>query len=250
MSRPLTGRRVVVCRAPQQSGQLIAALERAGAVPVAFPLIEVVPPDDDGAALGAAVDGLSRYRWVLLTSANAVHAVRRALGGRKWPQEVAVATIGPATEAAARAAAIPVTIARDAGTGRDLAGELPPDGDGSAVLMPVAELAGPEAGQDLARAGWTVDRVTAYRTLTPAHPPELRRAAAGADAVLFTSPSTVDRFLDATDGAVPPVVVCIGPTTATRAERRGLALAGVADEQSDAGLLAALVRCWSAEATS
>lgn len=246
MNGPLAGCRVVVCRAVEQSHDLLDALARAGAVPVRFPLIEVVPPQDGGAALDRAVARLGRYSWVLLTSANAVAALRRVVGDRPWPPGPMVATVGPATTTAAHEAGIPVALARSGGTGLDLAAQLPaPPPGGGSVLMPVAELAGPEAVEHLARAGWDVERVTAYRTVAPSHPPELASAARGADAVLFTSPSTVDRYLEALGGSVPPIVVCIGPTTTARAERRGVAVAAVADDQSDAGLVAALTRCWT-----
>jgi uroporphyrinogen-III synthase len=112
------------------------------------------------------------------------------------------------------------------------------------VLVAAAELATPAVAEGLQAAGWAVESVTAYRTVTPEHPPEALDAVAGADAVLFTSASTVDRFL-AVAGAdlVPPLVVCIGPSTASRALARGLTVSAVADDQSDAGLVAALTRC-------
>ena len=58
-------------------------------------------------------------------------------------------------------------------------------------------------------------------------------AARDADAVTFTSSSTVTNFLAAAglDG-VPPVVVCIGPITARTAEEAGLRVDVVADEST------------------
>jgi uroporphyrinogen-III synthase len=66
-------------------------------------------------------------------------------------------------------------------------------------------------------------------------------AAAKADAIAFTSSSTVDNFLDgAGPDAVPPVVVCIGPVTAETARRRGLTVTAVADRHDLDGLVAAV----------
>lgn len=246
MTGPLAGCRVVVCRPAEQAGPLLATLRAAGADPVALPLIEVRSPADGGAALGTAAGHLERYRWVLLTSANGVRALAAARADRPWPREVLVGTVGPATAAAARAAGIPVELARPSGTGADLAAAVPPPGPGGGtVLLPVAELAGPALAHGLTAAGWVVDRVEAYRTLSPEPGPGVLERAVAADAVLFTAPSTVDRLVDLAGGAgVPALVVCIGPSTAARARHHGLAVAAVADEQGDDGLVRALARCW------
>ncbi len=86
-----------------------------------------------------------------------------------------------------------------------------------------------------------VDVVEAYRTV-PARPSdEALAAAAKADAVAFTSASTVTNYVDAAGlEAVPPIVVCIGPITAEAARLRGLNVSAVASEHTLDGLIAAL----------
>jgi uroporphyrinogen-III synthase len=94
--------------------------------------------------------------------------------------------------------------------------------------------------------GWTVDVVDADRTVAAHVSDEQRRAIAEADAITFTSSSTVDRFVDAVGaGAVPPVVACIGPVTAATARGRGLTVDVEADVHTVDGLVAALVG-WAA----
>lgn len=245
MSPALGGCRVVVCRAVEQSGPLIDALAAAGAVPVPFPLLEVVPPADGGAALGAAVDRLERYQWVLFTSANAVRAVVAALAGRPWPRATAVGAVGPATAAAARSAGIDVTLARPRGTGKDLAAAVPAPGGSGGVLLPLAELADPAVADHLRSRGWRVTSVVAYRTVRPPVTAADLARVDGADAALFTSGSTVDRFVEvAGPERVPPLVVCIGPATAQRARHHGMAVAATAEDQSDDGLVRALASVW------
>lgn len=247
MSGDLAGCRVVVCRAVAQSEELLRLLDEAGATALPFPLIEVVPPADGGAALAAAVDQLTTYDWVLFTSANGVRAVAGALAerSRTWPVGVRVGSVGPATTAACEAEGIPVDLARPGGTGGDLAAEVPPpDGSGWA-LLPAAELARPELAAGLRAAGWNVDAVVAYRTVRPPVDPAAVEVVEGADAVLFTSPSTVERFLDtAGSGRVPPLVVCIGTSTAGCAAEHGLDVAAVAADQTDRGLVTALASVW------
>ena len=73
--------------------------------------------------------------------------------------------------------------------------------------------------------GWEVDEVVAYRTAAGQPGPRGRWPPPGADAVAFTSSSTVERTvaLLGVDG-VPPVVVSIGPVTS--APERGAGFHG------------------------
>ena len=84
--------------------------------------------------------------------------------------------------------------------------------------------------------------MVAYRTVAVSPPPGLLARAREADAVAFTSGSTVDGYVAAAGtAAVPPVVVAIGPVTADAAARHGLTVAAVADPHSLEGLVAATV---------
>jgi uroporphyrinogen-III synthase len=95
----------------------------------------------------------------------------------------------------------------------------------------------------LRAAGWTVDTVEAYRTRAAPLAPDLLAEAAKADAIAFTSSSTVDNYVETAGlGAVPPVVVAIGPVTAETARRRGLEVTAVAHEHTLDGLVAAITR--------
>ena len=91
--------------------------------------------------------------------------------------------------------------------------------------------------------GWTVDEVEAYRTLAARPPDGVTREAAGADAITFASASSVRSYLDAAGaGALPPVVVCIGPATAGAATALGVPVHTVADPHTLDGLVAATER--------
>jgi uroporphyrinogen-III synthase len=74
---PLAGVRVVVTRAERQAAGLAAAFAAAGAEVEPLPLLEVVPPADP-APLARAAAELRLYDWVVLTSANAAHALLTA----------------------------------------------------------------------------------------------------------------------------------------------------------------------------
>lgn len=252
-TRPLAGRRVVVCRAEGDAGPLAAALRQQGAVPVLVPLLVRADPADGGAALRQAVGHLDRYAWVAVTSAAGADALLAALasaaGGAPvgWPAEVRVAAVGPATAEALRRAGVEPHLIPATATAADLAAAFPPappDPEAGRVLAPLAELAGDDLVAGLRARGWDVDRVDAYRLadLPPSAPgAPLPNGLMGADAVAFTSPSVVDRFCDRFGPAlVPPVAACIGPRTAARAHERGLGGLVTADDHTATGLVAAL----------
>lgn len=120
----------------------------------------------------------------------------------------------------------------------------PPDpGDPAPrVLLPRAAVARDILPDGLAAMGWQVDVVEAYRTVTATVDPAVVDVVRRANAVTFTSSSTVDRFVEALGpDALPPVAVCIGPVTAATARGHGIAGVVEADEHTLDGVLGALI---------
>ena len=79
--QPLAGRRVLVTRAAHQAGKLSQGLRALGAEAVEVPVLEIRPPLNFE-PLDAAIANLDTYRWLILTSANAVLALEAVL--RCW----------------------------------------------------------------------------------------------------------------------------------------------------------------------
>jgi uroporphyrinogen-III synthase len=99
--------------------------------------------------------------------------------------------------------------------------------------------------EGLNAAGWVVDVVEAYRTVPVAAGggSGLGDTVRSADAVCFTSSSTVTGFVSAVGlAAAPPVVVCIGPVTAATATDAGFHVDAVAEVSTVDGLVDALIR--------
>ena len=237
----LAGRRVIVTRPVEDAAELVALLERAGAEVVAAPAIRV---ELDAAAVGDAWRA-RRYDWVVVTSANgvrALHAAGIAAPGPSTPT-YRVAVVGPATAASARSAGLPVDLEPDEAIGAALVDAFAgvPAGGGR-VLVAQADRAGTDVAVGLRTKGWTVDAVTAYRTVDVGHDPVVAARLAGADAVTFLSGSAARSFVDAYgSGAVPAVVACIGPSTATVCRQLGLPKPAVADPHTVPALVRALV---------
>jgi uroporphyrinogen III methyltransferase/synthase len=236
--RPLFGRRIVLCRASEQAGDLSTRLREAGAEPIELPTIMVAAPSDGGTALAAAAADLAGFDWVVFSSANAVERLLAHVRDARAFGAARIAAVGPGTAGALQAHGlepdlVPATAVAEAlvmAMGR---------GPGH-VLLPRAAAGRDVLPDGLRDAGWEVSVVEAYRTV-PVRPPdeELARAK-GADAIAFTSSSTVTNFL-AAGGQVPPVVVCIGPITAETARQAGLTVEAVAETHTLDGLVGALI---------
>ncbi|MFV0256958.1 MAG: uroporphyrinogen-III synthase [Acidimicrobiales bacterium] len=241
----LSGRTVVVARAPEAARAMLAELGGLGASAVAVELQRPAPPVDDG-PLREALAELAGAEWLVVTSANGVRAVApRLTPGALGPDGPDVAVVGPATAAAASAAGWPVDLVPGSATGAALAAAFPPPAGSGRVIAPLAEAAGHDLTTGLTAAGYRVRRVDAYR-MAPVDPdPAGRRALATADAVIATAPSVLDRLLAvaADDLTRPdgPVVVCIGPTTAARAAARGLRRVVTATQHHGTGLVSATI---------
>ena len=90
--------------------------------------------------------------------------------------------------------------------------------------------------------GWRVNRVVGYRTADAEPSADEVDAARRADAITFTSSSTVERFVRlAGVDAVPPVVISIGPITSATAADLGLSVTAEADPHTLDGLVDAVV---------
>jgi uroporphyrinogen III methyltransferase/synthase len=242
-SRPMFGRRVVVTRAREQASELSGALRGLGAEVVELPAIAITDPADGGAALRDAAARVGDYDWLVLTSPNGARRFLACLPDARALAGVGVAAIGPGTAAALAAGGIRADLLPERFVAESLLEAFPdpPAGTGGRVLLARAAVAREVLPQGLAERGWKVDVVDAYRTVA-APATELQLAAvAGADAVTFTSSSTVERFLEVAGSArVPPVVAAIGPVTAATARARGLEVTVEAAEHTIGGLVEAL----------
>jgi uroporphyrinogen III methyltransferase/synthase len=240
--KPLFGRKVLVTRASQQAVELAAALRSVGAAPVLEPMIEFAPIEEaEGQAkIASAIRHLDRTRAIVFTSSNAVRFFARAyaigatagdLSPRQWA-EIRTFCVGERTAEAALAAGFPVHVVA---TGRSdaeaLLGQLLqalPAG-GARVLIPGSQIARTVIADGLRAAGAEVDAVAFYENRRPQiDVTGLRGRLVRGElfALTFTSPSTVDHFIDCLDdesrqAAGQCMIAAIGRTTARALERAG-----------------------------
>jgi uroporphyrinogen-III synthase len=241
--------RILVTRPADQADELCDLLRAGGFEPVAVPTVEIdrastVPAVD---AMLADLDGAD---WLVITSANGAAAVadRLAAGDRSLPPSLRVAAVGPATAGALADAGVPVDHVPDRYLTVAIAGGLGAVA-GRRVVLARADAATTDLRDALVAAGAQVEEVVAYRTIEgpaasrdPLHT-ALNQELAG---IAFTSSSTVRGLLHlaaATDRqrarAVP--AFCIGPVTATTAQRAGFDVEVVAEDHTASGLADAIV---------
>ena len=248
---PLSGRVVLLPRLKERD-RIASALERAGADVLRAAVTRTVPGET--AALEATAHRIAagEAAWLVLTSARTVEALAPYLHV-PVPSALRVAVVGPATARAwtELTGTAPDLVARGSAAALleepELAGPLPAPNAARRVLLPASALADPALAEGLRRAGWEVEQVAAYTTVTAgAHdlPPNLedRWATGGVDAVVLTAPSTTRAVLELL--GPPPQgtgLVAIGATTAAATHKLGLTVAAVAPSPTPEGVLQATV---------
>ena len=276
---PLAGKQVLVTRTQKQAGALSERLQDLGAIPVVFPSIRIVPPQD-WQALDTVLNrlflarDLPYYAWLVFTSANGVHIFcERLLSLGYSPQflsGVRVAAIGPATAAALAHYGLATDIVPDVYIAEGVAAALIEDArrggeslQGKRVLLPRAAEARKILVTELRQAGALVDEVAAYSTEAADGGDEqgnkvLRLLQSGQiDILTFTSSSTVRHFmqwLESCEGSetgsftniithnLQLKIACIGQITARTARDSGLTVAIEAKEFTIDGLVEAIVQ--------
>lgn len=252
---PLFGQRVLVTRPAHQNDEMARLLRDEGAEPVTVPAIRILPPAEPG-PLEEAVREISRYRWIVLTSANGVRALfeeierqgkdARALGGAK------ICAIGPATAEACAGYGVRPDVMPEEFRGEGAAEaviDAEPDLATARVLLPRAEVAREALPELLREAGAEVDVTPAYRTVGASDEDAARLRDLihnrKIDVLTFTSPSTVREVAVALGDHADAVregftVACIGPITQAAAEERGWPVHVTPDDYTARGLVEAL----------
>lgn len=251
---PLAGRRILVTRARHQSGTLTNELTRLGAVVIEIPAIEIAPPDTF-APLDAALKEPGAYDWLIVTSVNAVRALRdrcaeagiNSEGLHRWN----VAAVGTTTARALEEWGIPTSVTPREYVAESLVEALGDRVRGKRVLIVRAAVARDVIPDALRKQGADVAIADAYRTVVPEDSVqrlvELLRGDPP-DAATFTSSSTVRNFFQLLHAAGSDVwprgmrAISIGPITSQTLRELGWEPAAEADPHDVAGLVAATVR--------
>ncbi|MBE2272030.1 MAG: uroporphyrinogen-III synthase [Anaerolinea sp.] len=245
----LNGKRIVITRAAHQSADFAALLIAEGALPLAYPAIQIVPPADIRPLdIALAVTQAGGFDWIVFTSVNAVQAIAARIS--RIPAETRIAVIGATTAKAVK-------------THLGLTPEVMPEdghlldalslGDDDRVLLPQSEIAPLALEQGLRERGIDVTAVSAYTVITGSGGVDLP-AQKRVDAITFTSGSTVEHFLKRylnEGGSFPDLervpLACFGRSARTALKAAGLSPAISAETNALTALVTALKDYFHAE---
>lgn len=247
----LTDKRILITRPRAQAEGFARALRAAGARPMYFPVIEIIPPDDY-APLDFALQNLEQYDGLIFTSVHGVEAFFKrleALGIKRIPPGLHVAAIGSRTARFLSEHGLWTDHIPDKYIPEEMLSGFGKNIYGKRFLFPQSNLARTVLANEIRTAGGLVTEVIAYRN-RPREPDasEINALRSGVDIVTFTSPSTVRNFitvlqqhgLDVSNLPGSPLFACIGPTTKQAAEEAGLSGLIVSNEYTTTGLIETL----------
>ena len=255
-SASLSGRRIAVTRAREQTPELAVKLAGLGAEVIELPLIAVTK-EIDKQALHDVLSELGTYDWIVFTSANGVRYFFeefyriyddvRSLGLLRF------AAVGDATAREITAHHLKVECQPKIATGEALAEALIATGslDSAKLIVVTGNRNREELVAKLEEARAIVDRVQVYKTEKTdlaAEPVAADFRAKGADAILFASSSAVQSFVDQAAAlklakdAKRPLAGSIGPQTSETMKQVGMPIDFEAKTPSLDALVDALVK--------
>ena len=250
--KPLFGKGIVITRPERQADDLAVKLLAAGAHPISFPTIKIVPPED-WREFDCAIDKLSTYNWLIFTSANGVlfffERLRKKNKDIRDLKGINICCIGPATARQIEDKGIKVDLVPKQFIAEGILQSFAVmDLKGSKILLPRAAKARDVLPEGLKKLGASVDVVATYQTVNSGRKKEELEALINdskVDVITFTSSSTVTNFVEIMgDDFVLPAhidVACIGPVTAATAKKAGFKIDILHEEYTIEGLVQSLI---------
>lgn len=253
--RPLFGKRVAVTRAREQAGELRRKLEAQGAEVLELPLIEIV--EEDSHETADVFAEIASYDWIVFTSPNGVRCFfkkfhrqfsdLRCIGGAR------IACIGKSTAREVERQHLAVDLVPETATAEHLADAMLESQSLDSVNILV--ITGNRNRDTLVRkleddGHAIVDLLPVYRnepTDLSDEPGAKAFREKGADAIVFTSASTVENFvkqsgqLQMSEEAVRPKAISIGPITSEAMKAKGVPVDAEAKAQNLDALVDAVI---------
>ncbi len=256
VEQPLQGKRIVVTRSPQQAPELSLKLRAVGAESLELPLIRIQPCFDPETSQDVFAE-IAHYDWLVFTSFNGVKYFFeqffkhfediRSLGF------IRIAAVGKGTAKAIHTHHLKVDLIPEEATSEALGEALCQEQslDSVKILIVTGNLNRDVLEKKLNEAAAIVDTFPVYETLKTdlsgdSVADSFRKN--GADAVTFTSPSTVKSFVDQASHlqlektARRPLTCSIGPVTSEAMRKIGMTVDIEAEEHTLDGMVQALVK--------
>ena len=226
---PLSGMRVLVGRARHQASALSAGLRGLGAEVIEIPFIEIRKPRSSD-AFDSAINQISEYDWLILTSVNGVQALASRMEHLGTTvaslKHLKIAAIGPATRAAVEKLGLAVAVVPQRYVAESVVESLRGNVKGKRVLLARARVARDVIPTELRKMGAQVDVVEAYETVLPKASKDrlqavMKDSKRRPHVITFTSSSTVRNFVELLGRREPALSLSKGRSPHTRQPRTG-----------------------------
>jgi len=254
--KPLSGVRILVGRARHQASALSAGLKALGAEVIEIPFIEIRPPRSYK-RLDTALQNISKYDWLILTSVNGVGALGQRLKHLRMKADalahLKIAAIGPATREAITKLGLKVATVPPRYVAESVVESLRNKVNGKRVLLVRARIARDVIPRELRKVGGRVEVVEAYETVVPRWSRRelqliMKDPSRRPHVITFTSSSTVRNFEKLLRGQECPrhtamsdiKFASIGPVTSATLRDLGLPVDIEAKEYAIPGLIDAV----------
>lgn len=245
MVAALQGKEILITREKSQSKVFAALIKEYGGVPVEIPLLTITCRNFEKEA------HISNLDWIIFTSANGVHCFFKGLNGQILDDSIHIAVVGHKTEKALLQYGVAASFVPTVYNAEVMATEFLQQ---NTINGPILIVKGNKSRQVLQEAfvknRVLFDELVTYETNT-------NRSAKGLltsyfkqnspDFIAFTSPSTVDGFMEMSreehiKRAIQIPCLCIGTTTETHAEEAGFLQTLIPDQFTIEGMVDKMVR--------
>ena len=253
-SRPLFGKRILNTRPKARAHDLTGPLSELGAEVLEVPTIRIEPLRD-AAPLRSAIESLSRFDWVVFTSAEGVSGFFEVLSSMERDARalagIRICVIGPGTGRRLQDFGIRPDLMPERFTSDSIAEALPLQESlqGKRILCPRADIAPERLVESLSEKGAEVVAVPAYHVVSQDFDVQAVQeeiSARGLHWITFTSPSTAESFLRQIpcsflkDHMVK--IASIGPVTSRALKALGLEPDLEADPHTMEGMVAGILQ--------
>lgn len=246
MSGDLKGKRIIVTREAGQAKSFSEKIRELGGIPIEIPLLRInsitASNEQD------VFNRLKSYDWIIFTSANGVNCFFAAYdkNGVHFGEQVKIAAVGHKTDLALQRFGYTADLVPDTYDAESLAAIfLPIYQNREQILLVRGSRSLDILPKKFMERGITFDSIEVYETMINEGIKERLNEVIQKNAfdyLTFTSPSTVNAFIDLYGEPVPVPCVCIGTTTEKAASAAGFNQLITAKTFTIEGMLEAMIQ--------
>lgn len=245
MKQPLSRVKVLIPRPIEQSNEFAEKLEKLGATPVIFPLIELKPINTQ---LLVETYSKNNFDWLVFTSGVAVKCFFDEIN----PKEVKskIAAVGSQTKKTIEKLGLKVNFIPSAATAQKLAKEIPVK-ESDSIFIPQSKIANNTIVDILGKKNKKIKTLAIYDNSPVEYSKEEIEEVLNTpvNVITFTSGSTVNSFMDLIRKHKLKLdtvhTISIGPSTTAEAQKRHLGIDATAENHTVDGIIEEIMKLYA-----